>query len=120
MFTSKRLVSYEENLFDHNAQEPVTLTFSDGTKATCDLLVGADGVKSAVRGSMLEKIAQIAEAEGEVDKAGELRGLVTAKWSGAVVYRVLVPADQLRQISPEHTALKRPLQVNLLVLSLVH
>ncbi|GLZ29359.1 monooxygenase [Lentzea sp. NBRC 105346] len=43
----KRFERYEQN-GDH-----ITLHFTDGTTATCDVLVGADGANSAVRGQYL-------------------------------------------------------------------
>lgn len=45
----KRLVSYEEQ------EDCVVATFEDGTTATGSILVGADGIKSAVRKVMLPK-----------------------------------------------------------------
>lgn len=60
---------------------------------------------------MLEGLAIKAEKDDDIQKAGDLRGLVKAKWSGVMVYRVLVPAEKLAQIDPEHPALKRPVQV---------
>ncbi|KAI2464014.1 FAD/NAD(P)-binding domain-containing protein [Annulohypoxylon bovei var. microspora] len=43
----KELVSYEERDLDISA--PVTLRFADDTTATCDVLIGCDGIRSRVR-----------------------------------------------------------------------
>lgn len=45
---SKRFVKYEEN------DNTVEVLFEDGTKATGDLLIGADGANSSVRGQLIE------------------------------------------------------------------
>ncbi|KAH9921675.1 FAD/NAD-P-binding domain-containing protein [Epithele typhae] len=86
---SKRLVSYSEPAF---IDEPITLTFKDGTTATCDLLLGSDGIRSAVRHTMYTGLAN--EAEGV--RAEELREMIDPVWSGMVVYRGLVPAGQVQ------------------------
>ncbi|KAI1088773.1 FAD/NAD(P)-binding domain-containing protein [Rostrohypoxylon terebratum] len=43
----KELVSYEES--DSESSAPVTLSFADSTTATCDILIGCDGIRSRVR-----------------------------------------------------------------------
>ncbi|XDG03857.1 hypothetical protein ABKA04_003472 [Annulohypoxylon sp. FPYF3050] len=43
----KELVSYKES--DSNSFPPVTLHFADSTTATCDILIGCDGIRSRVR-----------------------------------------------------------------------
>ena len=67
---NKRLISLEETLGG-----PIILHFKDGTTATADAVIGADGVHSAVRTHLLGK-----EAAQPV-------------FSGATVYRGLVPMD---------------------------
>ena len=54
----------------------VTVTFSDGTTETGDLLIGADGVNSRV----LEAVWP---------------GVSTKRWTEVVVYRGLVPRDKV-------------------------
>jgi salicylate hydroxylase len=60
--------------FIENA-DGVELRFDDGTSARGDLLIGADGLKSVVRGQMF--------------------GTVPASYTGDVAWRVVVPADRL-------------------------
>ena len=56
---------------------PISLRFEDGTVATCDVLIGADGLKSRVRVGMMERMvseatrqaAGPAGAEGKVERA---------------------------------------------------
>ena len=57
-------------------EESVTVTFSDGTTETGDLLIGADGINS-----------QVLEAVWP--------GVSTKRWTEVVVYRGLVPRDKV-------------------------
>lgn len=100
--TSKRLISYG------TSSESIRLNFKDGSTATCDILIGTDGVKSSVRACMLEGLAKEAENKGDMKGAAELRDHATAKFSGAAVYRTLVPTGMLKKVSPEHPSLSRP------------
>ncbi|KAI5823698.1 hypothetical protein EV122DRAFT_284705 [Schizophyllum commune] len=62
---------------DRPDDHPIHLHFEDGTVATCDVLIGADGLKSRVRVGMMERMvseatrraAGPAGAEGEVERA---------------------------------------------------
>jgi salicylate hydroxylase len=66
---NKTAVGFEER------EDAVTLRFADGTSATGDVLIGADGVKSAIR-------AQVA-------------GAVTATYTGDAAWRLTVPVERL-------------------------
>ena len=66
---NKRVIGFEE------AQGHVRLQFADGSRETADILIGADGVKSAVR-------AQIA-------------GTSPASYTGDAAWRLIVPAERL-------------------------
>ncbi|GJE95398.1 salicylate 1-monooxygenase-like protein [Phanerochaete sordida] len=98
---SKRLVSYTDA-----PPARLELRFTDGTTATCDLLVGADGVKSAVRAAMYEGLAAGAEDAGQAE---HFRQCIPAKWTGQYVYRGMVPREQLERACPNHPALKGPI-----------
>ena len=88
MHHSKRLVSY----VDPEDGSPVRLEFADGTTATCDVLVGADGVKSAVRATLLEGIATRTQ---DLKKAGRLREGIAPRYSGVTVYRTTFSKNDL-------------------------
>ena len=70
----KRLSSLTQNEEDGL----VTLYFADGTTATADVVIGADGIRSAVRANMF---------------SDEER--VEPKWSGVTAYRALVTREAL-------------------------
>ncbi|PIL34427.1 hypothetical protein GSI_03202 [Ganoderma sinense ZZ0214-1] len=90
---SKRLASYSEP----SPTEPITLTFRDGTTATCDLVIGSDGVRSAVRRTMFNDLANDAQKSGEAEEAARLRTMVDPVFSGQVAYRGLAPASALSE-----------------------
>ncbi|KAI0032990.1 hypothetical protein K488DRAFT_48695, partial [Vararia minispora EC-137] len=104
MHTSKRLVSYTQPV---DPSAPVELTFADGSSATCDVLIGADGLKSVVRALMMEEMAKKAKRE---EDAKAFRDCIRARFSGMLVYRAILPSDRLAAINPGHKALRGPLQ----------
>jgi salicylate hydroxylase len=57
------------------ARDSVTVQFANGSSASADLLIGADGIKSAIRAQML--------------------GPSDAKFTGYVSWRALVPTERL-------------------------
>ncbi|VDB84926.1 unnamed protein product [Peniophora sp. CBMAI 1063] len=71
-----------------DADERVRLGFSDGSEHVADLVIGADGIKSAIR-------AQVFGADGDrlVD-------------TGTVAYRALVPVQRLRAAGVKEEFLK--------------
>lgn len=71
----KRLVGLERL-----PTEEMKLTFYDGTTATADLVIGADGIRSVVRSLYVKD---------------------TPVFSGYVAYRGLPPMDQVRKLWPE-------------------
>ena len=117
--TSKRLVKYTDSGTSY------TLLFADGTKATADVIIGADGIKSKIRAAMYDYTHQ-----QECKKKANVRReecercrKATPKWTGTIAYRYLIPAEKLREIAPRHHALEcvSPLSVSVdAFLSLSH
>jgi salicylate hydroxylase len=103
---SKRLLSYRQRPSD-----PVELQFTDGTTAVCDVLIGADGIKSSVRRSLLREQAHRARAEGRPRDSDSLLGSVDPVWSGTLAYTGVVSAEQLKERAPHHRAFAQPTQV---------
>ena len=92
---SKRLVSYTDPTVSSSpsSTEPITLNFKDGTSATCDVLVGSDGIRSAVRRGMFTDLADAVELDSHLERAAELRRMVDPVWSGIVAHRGLAPTS---------------------------
>lgn len=105
-FTSKRLESYTQQ-----PDAPIQLQFQDGTTATCDILIGADGLKSAVRKRMLQDAATEVEMQNWDAEAAELRSLIEPRFSGVFSYRTLIPAERLSRVAPQHRAFSSAVQV---------
>lgn len=108
---SKRLRSYTQR-----QGGPITLFFEDGTSANCDVLLGADGLKSAVRRSFLGEKAQWAQGEGRWSEAADLTAVIEPSWSGTNAYRALISGDKLKARHPNHRVLTQPTQVSFVVL----
>jgi salicylate hydroxylase len=105
-FPSKRLESYTQQPGD-----AIMLHFQDGSTATCDILLGADGVKSAVRKTILHEAASWAESQHRNGDAAELRNMSEPHFSGFFCYRALIPTERLSSISSQHRALSSGVQV---------
>ena len=93
LYPSHRLATYEER------EDVVELHFKNGQKAVCDLLVGADGLNSAVRSGLL--------AEGKACSEKEAHEKSQPVWSGTTVYRELLDADDIKKDCPHHRSLKQ-------------
>ncbi|TEB28869.1 salicylate hydroxylase [Coprinellus micaceus] len=105
IYCSKRLLSYTQR-----PTGPVELYFEDGSTATCDLLVGADGLKSAVRRSMFTDKAKVAQSEKRMKEAGEYEASIEPTWCGTNAYRALIPTDRLNARHPGHRVFTQPTQ----------
>lgn len=97
MHTTKRLVSYSD---PEDVNLPVCLVFADGTEAECDILIGADGFRSAVRATLFTNLANITE---DVNTANRRRECVPPRFSGATLYRTVIPREKLSQLSADYT-----------------
>ncbi|AFO51331.1 salicylate 1-monooxygenase [Pseudomonas putida] len=62
--------------------EQVRVTFTDGSEHRCDLLIGADGIKSSIRDHVLQGLNQ---------------PLASPRFSGTCAYRGLIDSQQLRE-----------------------
>ncbi|KAF4610492.1 hypothetical protein D9613_007229 [Agrocybe pediades] len=102
---SKRLRSYTQR-----QGGPINLLFEDGTQASCDVLLGADGLKSSVRRSLLGEKAQWAQSQNNWSEAADITAMIEPTWSGTNAYRALIPADRLRSRRPDHRVLTTPTQ----------
>lgn len=94
LLLSHRLISYEET------NDEVHLQFLNGKSATCDLLVGMDGIKSVVRKCFLFKHG--------LPKSPSLHPI----WTGTIAYRGLVPIGKLEVELPGHRAVHTPMIVS--------
>lgn len=74
-FFGKRAVSVSEE------DDKINVSFTDGTDYQCDLLIGADGIKSTIRNYVLQ---------------GRGEPLVTPRFSGTCAYRGMIDSEQLR------------------------
>ena len=96
-YFSHRLQSYTQHY-----PGSITLSFTDGSTATCDILIGADGVKSAVRRSLLTELAQQAANSGRLGESHNLLNSIDPKWTGIVAYRALIPTERLKAYQDAH------------------
>jgi salicylate hydroxylase len=91
---SHRLISYMET------PNGTVLEFQNGTTAQCDMVVGADGINSAVRKCLVDS--------GRISNPN----FAEPRWSGSNVYRGLIASDAIRRVSPDHRALYKPMVVS--------
>lgn len=99
---NKRLISYTQLLEDCPSKSPITLTFKDGSIATCDVLIGADGIKSAVRPCMLRELSEVVSP----DEKQSVLSCMSPIWSGVTAYRTLISSQKLRAHCPDHRVLR--------------
>jgi len=102
---SKRLRTYTQR-----QSGPTELVFEDGSRAFCDVLVGADGLKSATRGAFMRERADWMQAQGRWQEATEIASCIDPVWSGTIAYRALIPGERLKAMAPGHPVLTTPIQ----------
>lgn len=111
--------------YTRSSPSKVDLYFGNGVTTTCDVLIGSDGVKSAVRQCLLTEKAKIEERLGNLEEAQRLLNCIEPKWTGIVAYRALVPTDRLKNYKDKHPDLSiriplpdsLPIMVRLAVIS---
>lgn len=103
---SKRLVNYFQD--DSGL---VTMSFSDGTIAEADVLIGADGMKSVAREVMYRDLADEAKRRDE-EEARRLEGFIQPTWMGIHAYRSLIDTEALLKIAPGHQTSTTPVVVS--------
>ncbi|OCH91533.1 FAD/NAD(P)-binding domain-containing protein [Obba rivulosa] len=96
----KRFTSYTR--LDTGA---IKIHYTDGTTATCDCLVGCDGIRSTVRTTMLNTLAIDMQQAGQQEEAAMLLSRANPIWTGTLLYRSLVPWAAFAREFPGHRAL---------------
>jgi len=96
--TSKKLEFYKVD----PETGKTTLHFTDGSTAITDVLVGADGIRSATRKTMYKNLASLARDDVSRERLLEC---VDAIWTGILAYRSLIPIEKLAREYPEVEAL---------------
>ncbi|KAI0751934.1 hypothetical protein C8Q80DRAFT_1160297 [Daedaleopsis nitida] len=108
--TSKRIVSYTESTSDEkeSGRSAYTLHFADGTTAEADVIIGADGIKSKTRAAMYDSAHERECADSKAVPREDCARCkhATPLWTGTVAYRYLIPGERMREVNPEHSALK--------------
>lgn len=102
-----RVANLRKRLSDYSrlSSGEYQLQFADGSTATCDVLLGCDGVRSVVRRRMFEDEAK---ARGQP----ALLKHIEPFFSGTVAYRVLVPVERLLEVNGKlHPTMKESMMV---------
>jgi salicylate hydroxylase len=93
-----KLISYTQP----DQDGPILLNFADGSVSSCDLLVGADGIKSTIRAQMFREVSS-------KDGRPELLDFIEPVFTGTIAYRGLIPVGS--SLPPMHRAVKDPIMV---------
>ncbi|KAF9493858.1 FAD/NAD(P)-binding domain-containing protein [Pleurotus eryngii] len=96
-FVKTGQIQYSKRLRGHRyLEEPsrkIELVFEDGSLTPCDMLIGADGVKSAVRTTMLTAEVKLLSSNGNSAGANELLRCIRPSWSSQIVYRAVFVSE---------------------------
>lgn len=84
---------------------PIVLHFSDNTTVECDVLIGADGIRSAVRAQIMREAAELARAKPELEDYTPYHRHILPRYSGTIAYRALVNPVKLAMRNPNHPML---------------
>lgn len=117
VYFGKRLLSYSVS---SGTDFPNTLEFKDGSTAGCHVVIGADGVHSATRKTMLELVARELEAKEGESAAASLREKIEPIWTGLTAYRTVANAGKLKALNPDHGGLTGPRVVSTMPLTKVN
>ncbi|KAF7354373.1 FAD/NAD(P)-binding domain-containing protein [Mycena venus] len=98
----KRMTSYTTS---SSGSALIKMHFADGTTATVDVLVGADGVRSATRETMFGALANQYKSGFDGISHERLLRCKDPVWTGTVAYRCVYPAEKLRKVNPGHPGL---------------
>lgn len=99
VYTSRQMVDYQ--ILDSGETQ---LRFKDNSVAHADILVGADGVHSATRATMYNRLS----TSTKDDLTSKFYGhYIEPKWSGTFAYRAIVPAAKLKERYPSHQAISQ-------------
>lgn len=91
---SHRLISYSTSSSRPHAIE---LAFENGSSKACDLLIGADGLKSLIRKQFVRENLSL---NHDINS--------DPIWTGTFAYRCMVDSKIVAQQMPEHRALVMP------------
>ena len=110
VYFSRRLVSYRSHASPETGHS-VVMVFEDGTSATADVLIGCDGINSAVRHQMIKNLGATLKESGNNVMAETVLRTDSPIWSGSYAYRGVFPCSKLAEKNPRHNALSKAVNV---------
>ncbi|KAH0831273.1 hypothetical protein J3R83DRAFT_13908 [Lanmaoa asiatica] len=110
LHSRKQLVDYTEpEQRDAHAMSAIILNFADGTTAATDVLVGADGIRPAVRKTLYEAASEDKTGDDNID----LKQYIEASFTGMTVYRCLISAETLRKEGSDNLFLRDMMEASM-------